>query len=150
MLGYSQLTHNAVNSFRWTAKGLSHTQTCVHSPPDPLPIRAAVWHWAELPVLYSRSLSVTHSKHSSVHTSIPSSLTIPSPALPPSSHSSFSKSVGLFLFCKFICVSLFRSHIGWMAYNVSPPVWLTSLSVTLCRSFVLWQMALFHSFMMVE
>ena len=25
------------DSFRWTAKGLSHTYTCIHSPPKPLP-----------------------------------------------------------------------------------------------------------------
>ena len=38
--------------------------TCIHSPPDSLPIQAATWHWAEFPVLYSRSLLVIHFKHS--------------------------------------------------------------------------------------
>ena len=27
------------DSFRWTAKGLSHTYACIHSPPTPLPSR---------------------------------------------------------------------------------------------------------------
>ena len=38
VLGYHQLT--MFDSFRWTAKGLSHTYTCIHSPPSSPPIQA--------------------------------------------------------------------------------------------------------------
>ena len=57
-------------SSRWTAKGLSHTYTCTHSPPNLPPIQAATWPWAEFPVRYRRSLSVIHFKYSSVYMSI--------------------------------------------------------------------------------
>ena len=40
---------------------------------------------------YSRSLSVIHFKYSSVYVSIPNSLTIPAPILPPVTTSMFSK-----------------------------------------------------------
>ena len=33
--------NNVVISFRWTVKELSHTCTCVHSPPNSPPIQAA-------------------------------------------------------------------------------------------------------------
>ena len=52
------LIFNNIVSFRWTPKGLSHTYTCIHSPPNSPPIQAATQHWAEFPVLYSRSLLV--------------------------------------------------------------------------------------------
>ena len=56
-------------------------------------------------MLYSRSLLVIHFKYSGVYTSIPNSLTIPSPYPSPlKTISSFSKSVILFLFCKFSSV----------------------------------------------
>ena len=51
----------------WTAKGLSHTYTCIHSPPDSPPIQAATQHWAEFPVLCSRTVLVIHFKYSSVY-----------------------------------------------------------------------------------
>ena len=54
------------DSFRWTAKGLSHTHTCIHSPPNSPPTQAATEHWAELSVPYSRSLLVIHFKYSRV------------------------------------------------------------------------------------
>ena len=37
-----------------TVEGLSHTYACIHSPPNPCPIQAATWHWADLPMLYNR------------------------------------------------------------------------------------------------
>ena len=46
------------DNFRWTAKWLSHTHICVHSPPNSPPIQAATHHWAEFPVLCSMSLLV--------------------------------------------------------------------------------------------
>ena len=46
------------DNFKWTAKGLSHTYTCIHSPPNSPPIQAATKHWSELPVLYGRSLLI--------------------------------------------------------------------------------------------
>ena len=59
------------DSFRWAAKGLSHTYTdgctCIHSPPNSTPIQPATWHWAEFHVLMS--LLVIHFKHSSVYMS---------------------------------------------------------------------------------
>ena len=65
--------------FQWTAKGLSHLHTCMHSPPNSAPIQAATWHWTEFPVLYSRSLLGIHFKYLSVwdrhiHTAISSLL----------------------------------------------------------------------------
>ena len=54
------------DSFWWIAKGLSHTYTCIHSPPNSPPIQPATKHWAEFPVLYNRSLLVIHFKYSSV------------------------------------------------------------------------------------
>ena len=64
-------------------KALSHTYTCIHSPPNSPPIQAATWHGAEVPELSGRSLLVLQFKHSSVSMSIPNSLTIPSSILPP-------------------------------------------------------------------
>ena len=55
-------------------------------PPNSPPIQAATWHWAELPVLDSSSLLDLHVKYSSVSMSIPNSLTISSPILPPGDH----------------------------------------------------------------
>ena len=50
--------------------------------------------------LYSRSLLIIHFKYSSVYTSIPNSLSIPSLYLSPQATiSSVFKSVSLFLFC---------------------------------------------------
>ena len=51
--------------------------TELNSPPNSPPIQAATYHWAEFPVLYSKSLLVIHFKYSSVYMSIPNSLTIP-------------------------------------------------------------------------
>ena len=83
------------DSFRWTAKGLSHIYTYIHSPPSSPPIQAATWHWAEFPVLHSRALLAIHFKYSSVYMSILNSLTMTSPHPSPSpvTISSFSKSV---------------------------------------------------------
>ena len=67
------------NGFRWTAKGLGHTCTCIHSPPNSAPIQAVTWHWAEFPGLHSRSLLGIHRKYSRVCVSIPNFLTVPSP-----------------------------------------------------------------------
>ena len=60
------------DSFRWTAKGLSHTSSCIHAPPNSPPIQAATWHSADFHMLYSRtflffwltSLSTTISRSS--------------------------------------------------------------------------------------
>ena len=74
------------DSFRRTAKGLSHTYTGIPSPPDSPPTQAATCHGPEFPVLDSRSLLVLHVKYSCVSRSIPNSLTIPSPILLPINH----------------------------------------------------------------
>ena len=55
-----QPINNVCDSFRWTGKWLSHTHTCIHSPPNPPPTQAATEHWAEFPVLDSRSLLENH------------------------------------------------------------------------------------------
>ena len=53
---------------------------------------------------YNRSLLVIHFKYSNVYVSIPNSPTIPSlHSSLPATISSFSKTVNLFMFCKFIC-----------------------------------------------
>ena len=73
----------------WFLVDSKGTQPDIHtypfSPSSP-PSQAATWHWAEFPVLDSRSSLVLHVKHSSVSMSIPNSLTIPSPILPPGDH----------------------------------------------------------------
>ena len=60
----------------------THIYTCIHSPLNCTPSQAATWHWAEFPVLSSRSLLVLHVKYSSVSMSIPDSLTITPPSFP--------------------------------------------------------------------
>ena len=72
--------------FQADSKGTqSYIYTYPFSPNSP-PIPAATWHWAEFPGLSSRPLLVLHVKHSCVSMSIPDSLTIPSPILPPGDH----------------------------------------------------------------
>ena len=77
MFKFSQLT--MLRWFQVNGKWVSNTCTCIHSPPNSPPIQAATWHWADFPVLASRSLLVLHVKSSSVSMSIPDSLTVPSP-----------------------------------------------------------------------
>ena len=62
VLEYSCLT--VLWQFQVDSKGPSHTDTCIHSPPDSLPIQAATQRGAEFHVLYSRSLTALHFKHS--------------------------------------------------------------------------------------
>ena len=76
---HSQLT--SCDSLRWTAKGLSHTCTCIHSLPNVPPIKAGTYHWAEFHVLYNRSVLVIHFKYRSVYMTFPKFLTIPPPSL---------------------------------------------------------------------
>ena len=104
----------------------------------PLPSRLAEFH-----VLHSRSLLVIHSKYSSVYMPIPNSPTIP-PTL--ATINPFSKSVNLFLFCKFTCsVSFQIPHIRNAVRYFSVSVWLKLQSVWLSLGlFVLPQMAWFH------
>ena len=45
---------------RWTVKRLSHTYTCIHSPPNLTTIQTATQHWVEFHVLYSRSFLLLH------------------------------------------------------------------------------------------
>ena len=46
MANYYFLFHRGItnkqycDSFRWKAKGLSHTYTCIHCPPNSLPLQA--------------------------------------------------------------------------------------------------------------
>ena len=67
-------------------------------------------HWAEFPMLYSRTLLVIHFKYSSVYMSIPDSLTNPSPTSPPDNHKFFNKQTlnpgaadWIFVSPRFIC-----------------------------------------------
>ena len=48
-------------------------------------------HWADFPMLYSRTLLVIRFKYSSVYMSIPNSLTNPSPTSPPDNHKFMNK-----------------------------------------------------------
>ena len=98
-------------SFTWTARGLSYTHTYNHSPSDSPPIQVVLQHWAEFRVLYSRSLLAIHFTYSSVYISIPNSpLSLPPnhpPPPPTATINLYSKSLSLFLFCKFICIISF-------------------------------------------
>ena len=60
-------------------------------------------HWAELPVLYSRSSLVIYFIHSSVYMSIPISQFIPPPPLSP---------LGVHTFVLYVCVSFSALQIG--------------------------------------
>ena len=67
-------------------------------------------HWAEFPMLYSRTLLVIHFKYSSVYMSIPDSLTNPSPTSPPDNHKFINKQTlnpgaadWIFVSPRFIC-----------------------------------------------
>ena len=60
---WSLADYKCCDSFRWTAKGLSHAYTCIHAPPNSPPIQAATRHGAEFPVLSSRSLLVPMLSH---------------------------------------------------------------------------------------
>ena len=72
---------------------------------------AATHHSAERLVLHSASSLLIHVKHSSVSMPIPTSLTTPSPTSP-ATINWFSKSVSLFLFCKYLCIiSFYIWHI---------------------------------------
>ena len=82
-------------------KGLSHTCTCILSPPNPSSIRLP--HNIEQSSMGYMSLLVVHFNYSSMDMSIPNSLTTPPPSPPPTATtSSFSKSVSLFLFCNYV------------------------------------------------
>ena len=84
MLEYCRLT--MLWWFEVNSKGAQPSIHMYPFSPRLLSSQAAAWHWAELPVLDSRSLLVLHVKHSSVSMSIPNSLTIPFPILPPGNH----------------------------------------------------------------
>ena len=71
------------------------------SPPSRLPC-----NWAEFHALDSRALLVIHDISVCPCPSQTPQLSLP-PSFPPATISSFSKSVSLFLFCKFICIISF-------------------------------------------
>ena len=128
-------------------KGLSHTYTRIHFPPNSPPIQAATWHWAEFPVLYGRSLLGVHVKCSCLYMSIPNSLTIPCPILPAGNHKLLLSLWVCFCFVsKFICITSF-----WIPH-IRDVTWYFSFS-DLLRSVwhslgppMLLQRALLHSF----
>ena len=141
-IGIKLFNNEWCGSLRWTLKGLSHTCTCIPSPPNPPPKQAATWHWAESYVLYDRSLLIIHFKYSGVSVTIPKSLTITSPPHPEVCFLSLWVS----LFCKFIRIISFwiphiRDVLGYFSF-----AWLTSLSMTLSGSIHVATKALFHSF----
>ena len=53
------------------SKGTQPSYTCIHSPPNSSPIQAATQHWAEFPVLDSKSLLIIHFKFNSMYVFIP-------------------------------------------------------------------------------
>ena len=64
------------DSFRWTAKRLSQTYRCIHSPPNSPPTQAAMWHWAEFPILprilekYTKKIKNKSPRKTSTHLTI--------------------------------------------------------------------------------
>ena len=76
---YSRLT--MLWSFQVNREG---TQPYIYMHPfsPKLRVQPATYHWAEFPVLHSRSLLVIHFKYSIVCMSAPNSLNIPSPWQP--------------------------------------------------------------------
>ena len=130
-------------------KRLSHTCTCIHSPPNSPPIQAATWHWAEFPVLSSRSLLVLHVKYSSVSMSIPNSMTIPSPILAPGNHEVIteywaespvldSRSL-LVLHVKYSSVSISIPNSLTTPSPTIPPGTITLLQSNKCRRAEVWE-----------
>ena len=59
----------------------SHTCTCIHSPPNPPPVQPATL--CRVPCFIQYILLVIYLKYSRVYLSIPNSLTIPLPLVPP-------------------------------------------------------------------
>ena len=99
-IGVQPINNVVTVNFRWTGKGLNHTYACIHSPPNSPPIQAATSHWAEFPLLHSRSVLVIHFNYSSVYMSIPNS----NYPFPPATISSLSESV-----------SILVSYLKWLS-----------------------------------
>ena len=95
VLIYSQLT--VLWQFPVNSEAI-HTHVSI-LPSSP-PIQATAQHWAEFHVLCR--MSAIHFKHSSMYVSIPDSPTVRSSHPPPTTISSFSKSVSVFLFCDWV------------------------------------------------
>ena len=75
---YQSITDWQCDSFRQTVKGLSHTYTCIPSPPNSPAIQAATQHWAEFPVGGGVSLTkVKYREQNVAHNSLaPSAFTL--------------------------------------------------------------------------
>ena len=129
-------------------KGFSHTYTCIHSTPRP-PSIWATNNIEQSSICYKIVpcwLSIF--KYSSVYMTFPKSLTLPSPL---ATISSFSKSVSLFLFCKFICIISFQiPHTEDVIWYFSFFIWLTSLIMTLSRSIHVAENGIISFFLMAE
>ena len=69
VLGYTPINNTVVMVLgeQWRDWAIRILNTCIHSPPDCPPTQAAPWHWAEFPVLYSRSLLALRLEYGSVH-----------------------------------------------------------------------------------
>ena len=143
------------DSFRWTANGLSHMFTCIHSPSNAPLIQAATQHWTGFHMLYRRSLLVIHFKYISVYMSIQATYQF---------HPFFPHPLGnhkrlhsLSLWVSFCFVSKFISIISSQIPHIrdgiqyfSFSVGLTSLSMTISRSTHVVANGIISFFLMAE
>ena len=118
-------------------KGLSHPNTCIHSPPNSPCIQAATGHWAEFPGLSSRCSLILHVKHSRVSMSIPDSLTVPSPILPPGDHQLITEYWADFPVPDSRCLLILHVKHSRVSMSILPN-WPFPLNLPSNRKFVLW------------
>ena len=107
LLEFSQLTIVVILSGEQQRDSAIHIHVSILPQPQLPFIQAATYHWAELHMLYSRSLLVIHFKYSSGYKSIPNSLTIPSPYPSPWQTQVHSLCVYIFLLS-----FLLENHLG--------------------------------------
>ena len=101
-MGSQRVRHDWATELNWVSGDQRRDSAIhIHCPLKPPPMHVDIKYWAKFHVLCNRFLLVIHFKYSSVYMTFPKSLTLPSPL---ATISSFSKSVSLFLFCKFICI----------------------------------------------
>ena len=132
----------------WTVKGLSHTYTCIHSPPSPLP--SSIVHNTELSSMcYIIGFHWLSTLNIAVCTWLPN---VPNHPFPLATMSSFSKSVSLFLFCKYVLLYHFfldSTYKGCHMIFLLLPLTL-SVSMTLSGSVHVAANGLVSCFLMAE
>ena len=121
-------------SFRYTAKWINYTYTCIHSFVDSFPVESLQSIEVEFPVLYSKSLLVIHFIHSTVYMSVTMYQVISMLPLLHGNHKLFSTSMSLCFINRLIrTLKKFFFNLKYViSYHIC--ISLTSLSMTISRS----------------